>query len=86
MKRVSDVSWETLMNQASTTANQYFYEAMKTLNDSGMEFSVSDVISLASIAERDFRPTVILTGNQEIAEELKMIGYGLCEIAGSIAE
>lgn len=64
-------SWNTLLDQAKGTGDDYFHAAKRTLQASGMEHTAADVIALAQIMAQDFHSSAMGVAAQKIAYSIE---------------
>lgn len=62
-------SWDTLLRQASMTADTYLKEAKRSLDELGLDYTAQDVIALATVAAMDFNTMAQVKANQELLED-----------------
>lgn len=64
-------SAETLVRQASITADCYVTNAIKTFEDAELPYTTADVIALAKVAAMDFHASALLVASQNIADAME---------------
>lgn len=84
MEHTITASWETLMRQAGMTSDEYFNHALSTLTNSGLKFTTSDVINLASISERDFRNSSQFIAFQRICEAVSEVSHNVVNLVDTL--
>jgi len=82
-------SWDTLLDQAKGTGEDYFRAARRVLVDSGLPYTTPDVIALAAVMAQDFHSTAIGVAAQKIESAVnnlsQALGDGLNDMAGAVA-
>lgn len=79
MTRVT-ASFDTLMNQAKLTGDDYFRAARRILTESELAFSASDVIALARVMAEDYHDSATLIASQNIADAIDNLASRIPEV------
>lgn len=72
-----EANWDTLLMQAKTTGQDYFWAAQRTLEASEMEYTAADVVALAQVMSDDFRTSSMGVAAQKLCDLLEELSMRL---------